>query len=383
MRILDEHIEYLTPSAEQLGKWFDEFNERFFGDDLERIPLILDLLEEGKMASFHHPKRKYDVITLRYTEPLDIKRCYIRVAKNLFDSEFEWRDTLLHEMVHYYVSKHAETLIEDPHGEEFKREARRINRTSEFSITVSFEHDIFSPGKRKQMDFQMAQERQLILGIVHPEKEDKYNRFSGGGYYASFLTEKKHIPMLVENWRHMSAQIDWYQIDACTKRLLLYDIATWAWVEITNGLTRGEAIKKLLARGGSFETTLLGTTQIDGATISGWCPRAKRPRYRANYALREELCSNAGARHLLRYADKVERAANTNRIYKGGVSFSKSPCKLDFDSSYGRVRVFSPQALRINPVSTNELVNAVTERNQDALSAELMRLIHFENDIWA
>ncbi len=382
MRILDEHIEYLTPSAEQLGKWFDEFNERFFGGELEHIPLVLTLLGEGIMASFHYTKREHDPETLHYTEPLNIAHCSIRVAKNLFDSEFEWRNILLHEMVHYYVCKTAEVLIEDPHGEEFKREALRINRDSEFSINVSFEHDIFSPGKRKQMDFKLAQERQLILGIIHPEEEDKYNRLHGGGYYSSFLTEEKHIPMLVENWRHMSTQIDWYQIDACTKRLLLYDIATWAWVEITNGPTRENAIRKLLARGGSFQTTLLGTTQINGAAISGWCPRAKRPRYRANYALREELCANAGARHLLRYAEKVERAVNTRPPYKGGVSFSKSPCKLDFDSNYGRVRVFSPQALRINPVSTEGLVKAVTERNQEALSAELLRLIRFENDIW-
>ncbi len=382
MRIIDGHIEYLTPSTEQLSSWFDEFNERFFGRELERIPLELTLLDEGTMASFHYSKRKYDPLTLQYTEPLNTSKCFIRVAKNLFDSELEWRETLLHEMVHYYVYKKADFWVENPHGEEFKREARRINRDSEFSITVSFEHDIFSPGKRKQMDFHLAQERQLILGIVHPEEDDKYNRFSGGGYYASFLTEENHIPMQVENWRHMCAQIDWYQIDACTKRLLLYDIATWAWIEITNGPTREDAINKLLARGGSFEVTHLGTTRIDGAVISGWCPRARRPRYRANYALREELCANAGARHLLRYAEKVERAANTRPSYKGGVSFSKSPCKLDFDSNYGRVRVFSPQALRINPVSTNGLVNAVTECNQEALSAELLRLIQFKKDIW-
>gem|GEM_PF-1959425 len=382
MRIIDEHIEYLTPSTAQLEKWFDEFNERFFYGELDRIPLCPDSLEEGEMGAFHYKKRKHDPVTLRYTEPLNISQCFIRLSRDLFDSELEWRDTLLHEMIHYYVYMKAESLVEDQHGAEFKREAQRINRDSEFNITASFEHDIFSPGKRKRMDLQNAPERQLILGILHPKTDDKYNRFSGGGHYASFLTEEKHIPMLVENWRHMSAQIDWYQIDACTKRMLLYDIATWAWMEITSGPTREDAIKKLLARGGSFETTQLGTTQIDGAVISGWCPRAKRPRYRAIYALREELCANAGARHLLRYAEKVERAVNSKPPYKGGVSFSQSPCKLDFDSNYGRVRVFSPQALRINPVSTDGLVTAVTERNQEALSAELLRLIHFENDIW-
>lgn len=383
MRILDENIEYFSPTVEQLKLWFDEFNERFFDSDLESIPLIPTSLDEGVMASFHHPKRDYDRETLRYTEPLDINLCYICVSKNLFDSELEWRDTLLHEMVHYYVYKHADTLVEDPHGEEFKREARRINGQSEFSIAATFEHDIFAPGKRKRQVFQDLQNRQLILGVLHPEEHQNHNRFSGDGFYATFLTEEQHIPMIVENWRHMTAQIDWYRIDACTKRLFLYDITTWAWDEITDGPTREYAIQKLLARGGSFETTSLGCTQIDDADISGWCPLQKRPRYRANYALREELCANAGARHLLRYAEKVVQAVNTKRSYKGAVSFSKSPCKLDFDSTYGRVRVFSPQSLRINPLSTDVLVNAVTNGDQESLSAELLRLIHFENDIWA
>ena len=383
MRILDEHIEYFSPTVEQLKLWFDEFNERFFDSDLERIPLIPTSLDEGVMGSFHHPKRNYDKVTLRYTEPLDINQCYICVSKNLFDSELEWRDTLLHEMVHYSVCKHADTFVEDPHGEAFKREARRINGQSEFSIAATFEHDIFAPGKRKRQDFQDSQNRQLILGVLHPEEHQKYNRFSGDGFYATFLTEEKHIPMLVENWRHMTAQIDWYQIVACTKRMLLYDITTWAWDEITEGPTRESVVQKLLARAGSFETTSLGTTLIDGADISGWCPQQKRPRFRANYALREELCANAGAQHLLRNSDKVIQAVNTRRYYKGAVTFSKSPCRLDFDSTYGRVRVFSPQSLRINPISTQVLINSVTDGNQEGLSAELLRLIRFENDIWA
>ena len=382
MRIIDEHVEYLTPTVEQLKQWFDEFNERFFSGDLEPIQVVLTLLDEGTMAAFHYAKRKYDPVTSRYLEPLDIAQCSIRVAKNLFDSEFEWRNTLLHEMVHYTVYKHAETLVEDPHGEEFKREARRINRESEFSIAVSFEHDVFAPGKRKQQELQNAQERQLILGVLRPDEVQRHNRFSGGGFYATFLTEEQHIPMLVENWRHMTAEIDWYRIDACSKRMLLFEITTWAWDEITNAPSREGAIQKLLARGGSFETTQLGTTLVDGEAISGWCPTAKRPRFRANYALREELCAKAGASHLLRYADKVVQAANTNRYYTGGVAFSKSPCKLDFDSRFGRVRVFSPRALRINPVSTDGLVEALNGRNQKSLAAELLRLIRFENDIW-
>ena len=382
MRIIDGHIEYLTPTVEMLQRWFDESNERFFDGELERIPLVLTLLDEGVMAEFHYTKRKHDPLTFRYTKPLDIAQCSIRVAKNLFDSEYEWRQTMVHEMVHYFVYKHAETLVEDPHGEEFMRVARRISRESEYSIAATFHHGLFSPGKRKQQDFAEAQNRQLILGVLHPEPEQSHNRLHFDGYFSTFLSEEQYVPMIVENWRHTTAQIDWYRVDACSKRLLLFDVTTWAWDVITYGPTREDVIQKLLARGGSFETTRLGTTKIDGASIGGWCPPAKRPRFRANYALREELCAKAGASHLLRYADKVEQASRTNRYYTGGVAFSKSPCKMDFDSRFMRVRVFTPQTLRINPVSTDTLVSAVLNNDKEAISAELLRLIRFETDIF-
>ena len=48
-----------------------------------------------------------------------------------------------------------------------------------------------------------------------------------------------------------------------------------------------------------------------------------------------------------------------------------------------RLRVFSPQSLRINPIATDGQINAVTDGNQEGLKAELLRLIRFENDIWA
>lgn len=58
MRIIDEHIEYMTPTVDLLKKWFDEFNERFFGRNLDAIPIFLTLLEDGTMAviSFQEAK---------------------------------------------------------------------------------------------------------------------------------------------------------------------------------------------------------------------------------------------------------------------------------------------------------------------------------------
>lgn len=382
MRILDEQVAYLTPTVELLERWFDEFNARFFDGELEPVALTLEPLEEGQMATFNSPKRKYDPVTLRYSEPLDISRCRIRFGRGLFDSEHEWRETMVHEMIHYYVAKHTGFFEEDVHGEAFLREARRISRMSEFSIAATFTHALFSPGKRRQADFQDAQERELVVGIVCPAAEQPHNRLHFDGFYSLFLTEEKFIPMLVDNWRHTTARFDWYQVEACTKRLLLYDVSTWAWDVVTYGPTREDVIRKLLARGGTFQTRYLGATQVDGAAVTGWCPPARRPRFRANYALREDLCASFGAKHLLNHADKVGQAAVSNKYYTGGVAFSKSPCRLDFDSRFVRVRVFTPQTLRINPVSTTQLVESIAARDQDALREELLRLIRFEKDIW-
>lgn len=61
MRIIDEHIEYMTPTVDLLKKWFDEFNERFFGRNLDAIPIFLTLLEDGTMAVFRFRKRKHEL----------------------------------------------------------------------------------------------------------------------------------------------------------------------------------------------------------------------------------------------------------------------------------------------------------------------------------
>lgn len=48
----------MTPTVDLLKKWFDEFNERFFGRNLDAIPIFLTLLEDGTMAviSFQEAK---------------------------------------------------------------------------------------------------------------------------------------------------------------------------------------------------------------------------------------------------------------------------------------------------------------------------------------
>lgn len=382
MRILDENVEYITPTVGLMRQWFEEFNARFFNGELEPVRLAVETLEEGIMGVFNHPKRKYDPETLRYLDSPDLSACRIRLGRGLFDSEYIWREIMVHEMIHYYVYKHSEFYEEDVHGEAFLKEARRINRISEFGIAPTFTHELFSPGKRKQADFQKSQNKELILGVVCPAAEQPHNRLKFDGFSSLFLTEEQYIPMLIDNWRHTTASFDWYQVEACTKRMLLYDVSTWAWDYITYGPTRSDVIQKMLARSGSFQTRHLGTTQVNGASIEGWFPQGKRPRFRANYALREEMCANSAARHLINNAEKVLQASSTKKYYKGGVAYSKSPCRLDIDTRFARVRVFTPQALRINPLSTDRLVETLKTGNQEALREELLRLIRFENDLW-
>lgn len=95
-----------------LRRWFDEFNERYFGGELPTVPLRitrarkyfgkLDYIETGKGNQRSH------AILIAGKQSID-----------------DTRDTLLHEMVHLYI--YTKGLDEqDDHGPNFKKEYLRV-----------------------------------------------------------------------------------------------------------------------------------------------------------------------------------------------------------------------------------------------------------------
>lgn len=116
-------------TVQYLQEKFDLFNNLYFGGKLERIPL-----ETGNAASYlgicTFKSRR---IPFRGVEQYGFK---IRISTRLDLPEQEVEDTLIHEMIHYYIWSNR---IKDSstHGKEFRRWMDHINSTYGRHITVT------------------------------------------------------------------------------------------------------------------------------------------------------------------------------------------------------------------------------------------------------
>ena len=95
MKILDSDKIYMFPDDQLMKEWFDEFNHRFFEDELEPIELKVGYLAKRTHGAFHAPPQDR-------CPGFHPDKCSILLNCRFFDSEDEWRNTFLHEMVHYY-----------------------------------------------------------------------------------------------------------------------------------------------------------------------------------------------------------------------------------------------------------------------------------------
>ena len=124
MKILDSDKIYMFPDDQLMKEWFDEFNHRFFEDELEPIELKVGYLAKRTHGAFHAPPQDR-------CPGFHPDKCSILLNCRFFDSEDEWRNTFLHEMVHYAAYKQTDGM-DHGHGKTFKGIAKRINEI-EFS----------------------------------------------------------------------------------------------------------------------------------------------------------------------------------------------------------------------------------------------------------
>lgn len=94
---------------------FDEFNARHFGGTLSAIPLRLSARMRRKLG--------HVALEPRTGRALEIVLSRRHVRR---DGATEWRETLLHEMVHQWQ---AETAVPVDHGPGFRRKAREVGIT--------------------------------------------------------------------------------------------------------------------------------------------------------------------------------------------------------------------------------------------------------------
>ena len=95
-----------------LQQWHEEFNKRYFNNELE-LPLLELTLHNSRFGDF---SRRYGKGTSK-----------IRISIMWIRTEYAYKNTLLHEMVHQYI-KEKKLKDTSPHGVIFKRIAAKLNK---------------------------------------------------------------------------------------------------------------------------------------------------------------------------------------------------------------------------------------------------------------
>jgi len=120
----------MIPTVAYIQARFDEYNERFFGGSLPPIPVRLSHAKGflGKVCFVR--KRQGLFGGYRNTDFV------LRINARIDLDETLVQDTILHEMIHYYIA-YNQWHDSSTHGHLFRREMARINREGNRHITIS------------------------------------------------------------------------------------------------------------------------------------------------------------------------------------------------------------------------------------------------------
>ena len=121
----------MVPTIEYIQARFDEFNGLYFNGALPSLPIKLSNARTflGKLC--YKKQRKWLFGPYNYSDFV------LRINMRLDMSEELLDDTILHEMIHYYiaVNQWRDTRT---HGQLFRREMKRINETGGRHISISY-----------------------------------------------------------------------------------------------------------------------------------------------------------------------------------------------------------------------------------------------------
>ena len=121
----------LIPTIDYIQSCFDEYNALFFGNQLPQIPIKLSSARTflGKVTFTRRRSWLFG--------PLRNENFVLRINTRFDLPEELIQDTILHEMIHYYI---AVNQLHDTstHGQLFRREMHRINSEGNRHITISY-----------------------------------------------------------------------------------------------------------------------------------------------------------------------------------------------------------------------------------------------------
>ena len=120
----------MTPTVEYLEERFDTFNRMCFDGALPRIPIKLSRARSFVGRLIYRPVRDWRGRVVRRED-------FVLRISTYFDlPEAEIEDTLIHEMIHYWIAWKG---IKDTssHGKEFRRIMKEINALHGRHLTIS------------------------------------------------------------------------------------------------------------------------------------------------------------------------------------------------------------------------------------------------------
>lgn len=130
----------MTLTADLLRRWFDQFNELYFGGELPvpRIGLSRARTKLGTMAC----RRVRRLKGWAYTD------FTIRISVYYDCAERDYQQTLLHEMIHYYIA-YRNIADTSAHGRVFRQIMNRLNSQYGWNITVSARRGSLTPSAQE------------------------------------------------------------------------------------------------------------------------------------------------------------------------------------------------------------------------------------------
>jgi hypothetical protein len=145
-------------TAQILRDWFGQFNARYFGNELPEPRFIVNKARH-LLGQFSCKKVRQGLFkgykTVGYT---------IKVSEYYDQSAHEYQSTLLHEMIHYYIT-YARAKDTSAHGKIFHQWMLRLNKDG-WDITISSKTD------RYAIRQQPTDAQYLLLTLK--TKDDKY-----------------------------------------------------------------------------------------------------------------------------------------------------------------------------------------------------------------
>ena len=91
-------------TLDELYEWFDEFNEKYFNNSLPKVVIKLEPIGNTIWGLFHgYYTYRTNVYGRQENRRLVLDRCWITINSSYNGTEYNIRNTLLHEMVHLKI----------------------------------------------------------------------------------------------------------------------------------------------------------------------------------------------------------------------------------------------------------------------------------------